>query len=80
MQSADLISERDRAKWTKIWDHKGQKSLNKYFQKFNFIKNIKMADLTKNAISVKVSNRAKRAKFWDPKGIFSKIQNVMKNG
>ena len=42
-KNAILVTVRDRAKWTKFWDHKGykgQKESNKYyFQKIqNFIK------------------------------------------
>ena len=38
-----------------------------------------MAALTKNAISVTVRDRAKRAKIWDHKGYKSQITNIFKN-
>ena len=38
-----------------------------------------MAALTKNAISVTRSDRAKRTKIWDHKGYKSQITNMFKN-
>ena len=72
---------RDRVKRTKIWDHKGYKSqIRNIFKKSKFKKkNIKMAALTKNAISVTVRDKAKRAKIWDHKGYKSLITNIFKN-
>ena len=64
-----LVKVRDRAKRTKIWDHKGCKSqIRNIFKNSNFYKKFKMAALTKNAISVTVIDRAKRTKIWDHLG------------
>ena len=80
-KNAISVTVRDRAKWTKIWDHKGYKSEitnilknSKFYQK-----KFKMAALTKNAISVTVRDRAKWTKIWDHKGYKSQITNILKN-
>ena len=69
-KNAISVMVRDRAKRTKIWDHKGDKNLiTNLFKKSKFDKKkIKMAVLTKNAISVTVRDRAKQTKIWDHKG------------
>ena len=38
-----------------------------------------MADLTKNAISLTLRERAKRTKIWDHKGYKIQITNILKN-
>ena len=82
-KNAISVTMRDRAKWTKIWDHKGYKSqitnifINSKFKMAE--KKSKMAALTKNAISVTVRDRAKRTKIWDHKGYSSQIINIFKN-
>ena len=38
-----------------------------------------MADLTTNAISVTVRDRAKRTKIWDHRGYKIQIKNIFKN-
>ena len=52
-KNAIPVTVRDRAKWTKIWDHKGYRThITDILKNSKFYKNkFKMADLTKNAIS-----------------------------
>ena len=38
-----------------------------------------MADLTKNAISVTVRDRAKQSEIWDHKGFKSEITDIFEN-
>ena len=40
---------------------------------------MKMAALSKNAISVTVRDRTKRTKIWDLKGYDNQITNIFKN-
>ena len=64
-----------------ICDHKGyQEPNNKYFQTFKILyKQIKMADLAKNVISVLGRDRAKQTKILDHKGYKSQKTNIFKN-
>ena len=61
--NAISVTARDRAKQTKIWDHNGYKS-----QRTDIFKN-SMVDLTKNAISLTVRDRATKnaisVTVWD---------------
>ena len=41
---SNSVIVRDRAKWAKIWDHKGYKSQKNIFKNSKFKKKIKMAD------------------------------------
>ena len=71
---------RDGEKRTKNLDHKGEKSqITNDFNNSKFMKKIKMADLTKNIISVTVRDRVKNAKIWDHKGKRSQIIKIIKN-
>ena len=55
IKSAISVTGKDRAKWTKIWDHKSDKSqLTNILKIPNVIKKIKMAALAKNAMLVTV--------------------------
>ena len=54
-KTAISVPVRDRANRTKIWDHKGNKSLIT-----NIFKNSKWPPTTKNAISVTVRNKNKK--------------------
>ena len=65
---------RDRAKRTKIWDHKGEKTK----QNQNFIKKNKNDRLDQNAMTVTVRGRAKRTKILDQKGYKRQITNIFK--
>ena len=67
---------KDKAKQTKIWDHKQyKKQITNIFKNSKFYK--KIVDLTKkNAISVMVRDRAKWSKIWDHKGYKSQIRQI----
>ena len=79
IKNAITVTVRDRAKRTKIWNHKDYKSqITNIFKNSKFYKqNSKWPPaLTKNAISVIVRDRAKRTKIWDQKGYKSQITKV----